>query len=67
MCATFIWFHIIHILKTVWSVTHTNTHTHFLSQKPHPTITDFNKINKGDYENNIIFLAALIKPKYQFT
>ena len=39
----------------------------FLSQKPHPTFTDFYKINNGDYENEIIFLAVFIKPNYQFT
>ena len=68
MRATFIWFHIIQILRTVESVTHTNIYSHFfLSQKPHPTFTNFYKINNGHYENEIIYLAALIKPNYQFT
>ena len=61
-----LWFHIIQILKTVWSVTHTNIYSHFLSQKLHPTLKDFYKINNGDYENEIIFLAAFIKQNYQF-
>jgi len=67
MHATCTWFHIIQILKIVWSVRHTNTYSHFLSQKLHPTFTDFYKINNGDDKNEIIFLAALIKPNYQFT
>jgi hypothetical protein len=63
----FIRFHIIQILKTVCSVTHTNIYSHFLSQKPHPTFTDLYTINNGDYDNEIIFLATLIKPNYQYT
>jgi hypothetical protein len=51
----------------VQSVTDSNIYRHFLSQKPHPTFTYFYKINNGDYENEIIFLAALIKPNYEFT
>ena len=67
LCVQHLWFHIIQILETVWSFTHTNIYSQFLSQKPHPTFTDFYKINNGDYKNEIIFLAAFIKPNYQFT
>ena len=46
---------------------YTNIYSHFLSQKPHSTLSDFYKINNGDYENEIIFLVALLKPNYHFT